>query len=100
MSRTPMGIRGALVPVGISDPSLRDFRNQLARLENQSRDIRCGECIPPRGSMMVPLWLESLGCGLRLSRLAPGLQPEWVQVYNPCRVKTICIAAYSVIYNS
>jgi len=36
MSRTPMGIRGALVPVGISDPSLRDFRNQLARLEIHS----------------------------------------------------------------
>ena len=25
---------------------------------------------------------------------------EWVQVYNPCRVKTIRIAAYSVMYNS
>ena len=25
---------------------------------------------------------------------------EWVQVYNPCRVKSICIAAYSVMYIS
>jgi len=31
--RTPMGIRGALGPVGYSDPSLRDSRSQLARLE-------------------------------------------------------------------
>ena len=30
---TPMGIRGALSPVGYSDPSLRDSRSQLARLE-------------------------------------------------------------------
>ena len=29
--RTPMGIRGALGPVGYSDPSLRDSRSQLAR---------------------------------------------------------------------
>ena len=47
---------------------------------------------------MVPSWLESQRCGLCLSRLAPGLQPEWVQVYNPCRMKTIRIAAYSVMY--
>ena len=32
--------------------------------------------------------------------LAGFIQGEWVQVYNPCRVKTIRIAAYSVIYNS
>ena len=24
---------------------------------------------------------------------------EWVQVYKLCRVKTICIAAYSVMYD-
>ena len=34
-------------------------------------------------------------------RVAPGrIRGEWVQMYNPCRVKTICIAAYSVMYNS
>jgi len=38
---------------------------------------------------------------LRESRLIPGwIRGEWVQVYNPCRVKTIRIAAYSVMYNS
>ena len=31
--RMPMGIRGALGPVGYSDPSLRDSRSQLARLD-------------------------------------------------------------------
>ena len=34
-------------------------------------------------------------------RVALGrIRGEWVQVYNPCRVKTIRIAAYSVTYNS
>ena len=32
--------------------------------------------------------------------LASWFWAEWVQVYNPCRVKTICIAAYSVMYIS
>ena len=34
--RMPMGIRGALVPVVFFDPSLRDSRSQLARLEIHS----------------------------------------------------------------
>ena len=51
---------------------------------------------------MVP-WLLVLV----LSRLVPQTQSElsagwrqgkWVQVYNPCRVKTIRIAAYLVMY--
>ena len=34
-------------------------------------------------------------------QVAPGrIRGEWVQVYNPYRVKTIRIAAYSVMYNS
>ena len=38
---------------------------------------------------------------LRVSRVIPGWhRGEWVQVYNPCGVKTIRIAAYSVMYNS
>ena len=32
--------------------------------------------------------------------LAGWIRGEWVQVYNPCRVKTMRIAAYSVTYNS
>ena len=53
-------------------------------------------------SKMVP-WLLVLV----LSRPVPRSQSElsagwrrgeWVQVYNPCRVKTIRIAAYSVMY--
>ena len=44
---------------------------------------------------------------LVLSRWVPQCQSElssgwrwgeWVQVYNPCRVKTIRIAAYSIMY--
>jgi len=119
-----MGIRGASGPVGCSDPSLqervdraRPIRGAWARLSSstlvseileangqvrdpQPRNIRCGECIPPRECGMVLSWLGSHGCGLCLSRLIPGLQPEWVQVYNPCRVKTIHIVAYSVLFNS
>ena len=49
---------------------------------------------------MVPYRLESHGCGLCLSWLALGLQPEWIQVYKLCRVRTTCIAAYSVMYIS
>ena len=32
--------------------------------------------------------------------LAGWFRGEWEHVYNPCRVKTICIAAYSVMYIS
>ena len=53
--------------------------------DSQSLVIRCAECIQPQESRMVPLLLESLGCGLCLSRFDSDLQPEWVQVYNPCR---------------
>ena len=42
-----------------------------------------------------------VGWCLGEGRVAPGrIRGEWVQVYNPCRVKTIRIAAYSVMYNS
>ena len=35
------------------------------------------------------------------TQVAPSwIRGEWVQVYNPCRVKTIRIATYSVMYNS
>ena len=50
---------------------------------------------------MVPwlLVLFSVDRCLDVSRMASGWQQfEWVQVYNPCRVKTIRIAAYSVKY--
>ena len=85
-----MGIRGALGPVGCSDPSLqervdraRPIRGAWARLSSstlvseileanrQVRDpqpwnIRCSECILPRECRMVPSWLGSHGCGLCL----------------------------------
>ena len=90
--------RGALGPVEFFNPSLRDSRSHGQVRDPQPRKIHCGECILPRECRMVLSWLGSHGCGLCLSRLAPGLQPEWVQVYNPCRVNTIHIAAYSVMY--
>ena len=38
---------------------------------------------------------------LGVSRVIPGwFRGEWDKVYNPCRVKTICITAYSIMYNS
>ena len=119
-----MGIRGASGLVECFDPFLqervdraRPIQGAWARLSSstlvseileangqvrdpQPRNIRCGECIPPRECRMVLSWLGSHSCGLCLSRLISGLQPEWVQVYNPCRVKTIYIAADSVTYNS
>ena len=64
-------------------------------------------CIPTwgdrNGAVAVSLALQSASVGRCLgdSQVAPSwIRGEWVQVYNPCRVKTICIAAYSVMYNS
>ena len=55
------------------------------------------------GAVAVSLALRSASVGRCLgdSQVAPGwIRGEWVQVYNPCRVKTIRIATYSVMYNS
>jgi len=41
--------------------------------------------------------LGSHGCGLRLEMEASVSQPEWVLAYTLCRVKTIRIAASSVM---
>ena len=53
------------------------------------------------GAVAVSLALRSTSVGRCLgdSQVAPGwIRGEWVQVYNPCRVKSIRIAAYSVMY--
>ena len=53
------------------------------------------------GAVAVSLALQcaSVSRCLGDSQVAPGwIRGEWVQVYNPCRVKTIRIAAYSVMY--
>ena len=53
------------------------------------------------GAVAVNLALRSASVGRCLgdSQVAPSwIRGEWVQVYNPCRVKSICIAAYSDMY--
>jgi hypothetical protein len=53
------------------------------------------------GAVAVSLALRSASLGRCLgdSQVAPcWIRGEWVQVYNPCRVKTIRIAAYSIMY--
>ena len=53
------------------------------------------------GAVAVSLALRSASVGRCLgdSQVAHGwIRGEWVQVYNPCRVKSIRIAAYSVMY--
>ena len=53
------------------------------------------------GAVAVSLALQSASVGrcLGYSQVAPGwIRSEWIQVYNPCMVKTIRIAAYSVMY--
>ena len=66
-----------------------------------------GDCIPTwggqDGAVAVCLGLRSTSVGRCLgdSQVAPGwIRGEWVQVYNPYRVKSIHIAAYSVMYIS
>ena len=79
----PMGIWGASGPVECFDSCLQErvdrahpIRGAWARLSSstlvseileangqvrdpQPRNIRCGECMPPRECMMVPSWLGS-----------------------------------------
>ena len=53
------------------------------------------------GAVAVSLALRSASVGRCLgdSQVAPSwIRGEWVQVYNPCRVKSIRIAAYSDMY--
>ena len=64
-----------------------------------------GDCIPTwggqDGAVAVCLGLRSTSVGrcLRDNQVAPGwIRGEWVQVYDPCRVKSIRIAAYSDMY--
>ena len=55
------------------------------------------------GAVAVSLALRSTSVGRCLgdSQVAPGwIRGEWVQVYNPSRVKSIHIAVYSVMYIS
>ena len=50
------------------------------------------------GVVAVILVLSRLGPQSQLELSAGWRRGEWVQVYNPCMVKTIRIAAYSIMY--
>ena len=81
-------------PVRFSDPSLRDSRSHGQARDPQPRNIRCGECIPPRECRMISSWLGSHGCGLCLkmatavfaARVGTGVQPLHGENYTYSRV--------------
>ena len=81
-------------------PRSQDPRGFHSRLLHSPGRPSAGGRAPNReqdGAVAVSFIGWSLGEG----RVTPGrIRGEWVRVYNPCRVKTICIAAYSVMYNS
>ena len=95
------GGRRTLEEFGLCRTRLRDSRSQLARLEIHSPGSFAVPNVPNPGEQDGTVSVEEVmvvGCVSRRRR--PSLQPEWVQVYKLCRVKTIHIAAYSDMYNS
>ena len=76
---TRMGIRGALGPVGYSDPSLRDSRSQLARLEIHSP-----------GSFVVPN-VPNPGNNTSYSKsfVVPNLPDESIYIFPPLLIISI-----------
>ena len=79
-------------------PRLQDPWRFHSRLLHSPVRPSAGGCATDReqdGVVAVSFIDWCLGEG----QVAPGrIRGEWVQVYNPCRVKTIRIAAYSVMY--
>ena len=81
-------------------PRLQDsWRFHSGLLHSPGRPT-AGGCAPDREQDGV-VAVSFIDWCLEEGRVAPGrIRGEWVQVYNPCRVKTIHIVAYSVMYNS
>jgi len=65
--------------------------------------ISCGRMRPDPGkqdgAMATSSRCQQTGASEIVGVAAGYPRGEWVQVYKLCRVKTVCVAAYSVMYN-
>ena len=80
-------------------PSLDSFGSHSRLLHSPGRPSAGGRD-PNREQGGVVAAIFVAGASGSVGRRVGWRRGEWIQVYNPCRVKTICIAAYSVMYNS